>query len=173
MMQLSLLNPSTPTSEMAGKLTTVQAVLNFMFAGNATFTIRSKTTGTRFTYKVRKASHPLPNCPWLTTWFVNLLSGSDNENDFAYLGTIKFDDREQRVPLVQARRFNHGATSRVSAAAPSAQAFMWLYRNLQKSKLPDSVEVWHEGKCGRCGRKLTVPESVERGIGPECAERMM
>jgi hypothetical protein len=27
----------------------------------------------------------------------------------------------------------------------------------------------HEsGTCGVCGRKLTVPESIERGIGPEC-----
>jgi hypothetical protein len=32
------------------------------------------------------------------------------------------------------------------------------------------LEVWHEGRCGRCGRALTVPESVERGIGPECWE---
>lgn len=30
----------------------------------------------------------------------------------------------------------------------------------------------HEGKCGRCGRKLTVPRSVETGIGPEC-EKML
>jgi hypothetical protein len=29
--------------------------------------------------------------------------------------------------------------------------------------------VWHEGRCGRCGRKLTVPESIESGFGPECA----
>ena len=27
---------------------------------------------------------------------------------------------------------------------------------------------WHEGRCGRCGRKLTVPESIEAGYGPEC-----
>ena len=38
-----------------------------------------------------------------------------------------------------------------------------------KAALPKTVEVWHEGICGRCGRKLTVPESVERGLGPECA----
>ena len=29
-------------------------------------------------------------------------------------------------------------------------------------------KVHHEGKCGRCGRKLTTPESCLRGIGPEC-----
>jgi hypothetical protein len=26
----------------------------------------------------------------------------------------------------------------------------------------------HTGKCGRCGRKLTDPQSIARGIGPDC-----
>ncbi len=30
----------------------------------------------------------------------------------------------------------------------------------------------HEGRCGRCGRTLTVPESVTEGIGPECRKIM-
>ncbi len=173
MLQLSLLNPPhpVPANDMAGQLTSVGRVLDYLFAGNATFTIRSKASGVRYTYKVRRASKPLPNCPWLTTWFVSLLSGSDNENDYAYLGTVKLDNRENRLPLATARRYAHGATSRVSATAPSAQAFIWLYRNLQAGRLPESVEVCHEGRCGRCGRKLTVPESVTRGIGPECAEK--
>jgi hypothetical protein len=33
-------------------------------------------------------------------------------------------------------------------------------------------KVHHEGRCGRCGRTLTVPESIESGIGPECAKKM-
>jgi hypothetical protein len=36
-----------------------------------------------------------------------------------------------------------------------------------------SVELGHhEGKCGRCGRLLTVPSSIESGIGPECSKIM-
>jgi len=27
-------------------------------------------------------------------------------------------------------------------------------------------------RCGRCGRVLTVPESVESGFGPECIGRL-
>ena len=26
--------------------------------------------------------------------------------------------------------------------------------------------------CSSCGRELTDPESIERGVGPDCAERM-
>jgi len=33
------------------------------------------------------------------------------------------------------------------------------------------LEIWHEGRCGRCNRKLTVPASIALGIGPECGQR--
>ena len=36
--------------------------------------------------------------------------------------------------------------------------------------LPDVVEIWHEGGCKCCGKKLTVPASIELGMGPDCAE---
>jgi hypothetical protein len=31
-----------------------------------------------------------------------------------------------------------------------------------------TLEFWHEGRCGRCGRRLTVPDSIASGYGPEC-----
>lgn len=30
----------------------------------------------------------------------------------------------------------------------------------------------HSGNCGFCGRKLTDPESVKRGIGPDCLGKL-
>ncbi len=38
--------------------------------------------------------------------------------------------------------------------------------------MPEQLEVWHEGCCGKCGRKLTDAESIARGIGPECYGKM-
>lgn len=29
------------------------------------------------------------------------------------------------------------------------------------------------GRCARCGKRLTDPESVARGIGPECAKQVL
>ena len=125
----------------------------FVFAGNATFTVRSERTGNRFTFKMRK---PQENGPH----FLSLLSGSDNENDFKFIGTV-FPSGEYR----------HGKRSRVNESAPSAKAARWVIERVLKGEPLKGCEVWHEGKCGRCGRKLTVPESIELGLGPECMTR--
>jgi hypothetical protein len=39
---------------------------------------------------------------------------------------------------------------------------------LIKNNLPNFIEIWHEGRCGKCGRTLTVPDSIANGLGPEC-----
>src|ERR1019366_4832357 len=62
--------------------------------------------------------------------------------------------------------------STVSESDTRVLAWNYLWDRVLRGLLPANLEVWHEGKCGRCGRKLTVPESIERGIGPEC-ERLM
>lgn len=126
----------------------------FILAGNATFTVQSEKTDARFTFKVRQ---PKPDAPH----FVSLLNGPDNENDFAFLGTLFANGV-----------YRHGVKSHVSPAAPSAIAARWVVERITQGKPLVNCQIWHEGKCGRCGRKLTVPESIETGLGPECAKRV-
>ena len=128
----------------------------YVMAGNATVTIVNPKTGGRFTYRIRKADSDKPLS------FVSLLSGPDNESSYRYIGIIVPD---QKCPPSLAFRMT--AKSTVRADAPSAIAFTWFSQNWESEK----VEVWHEGICGRCGRKLTVPESIESGIGPVCEGR--
>lgn len=131
----------------------------FVLAGNATITLVSGRTEARFTYKVTQCEDK----PAL--YFVALLSGVDNEGDFQYLGTVRRD----AVPP----RYAHGKKSRISPEAPSARAFVWFAGNLfDRGVIKEPIQLWHEGRCCRCGRKLTVPESIERGVGPECAGKM-
>ena len=40
---------------------------------------------------------------------------------------------------------------------------------INQGRMPLTLTVFHDGKCGRCGRKLTVPESIQSGLGPVCA----
>lgn len=67
-------------------------------------------------------------------------------------------------------RFKHGVKSRISESAPSVKALAWLVKGLAEgADLTKAVELRHEGRCGRCGRKLTTPASVDTGFGPHCA----
>lgn len=124
----------------------------YILAGNATVTLVSRATGVRFTYKIRQPDEETPH-------FVKVLTGSDNEADYQYLGTIF--DRET---------YHHGRRSHIGKDAPSARAWAWFWSRLMADMDLSDVEVWHEGRCGRCGRKLTVPESIITGLGPVCAQ---
>lgn len=138
---------------MNAQLKTPDQVRTFALAGNATLTLVSKETGNRFTFKIRQKDETTPH-------FVKLLTGSDNESDYQFLGSI-FDGHKYR----------HGKRSRIGEDAPSAKAFAWFWDQVEQGRLSDKLEVWHEGRCGKCGRKLTVPSSIESGIGPICDGR--
>ncbi len=141
---------------------------NYILGGRAVFTLVSLRSKARFTYRVvakevvdaAKAGDDETNIdiPKKTLRFVSLLNGPDNTRDYTFLGTI-FPSGDYR----------HGNKSKVSPEAASAKAFVWFWDHMES----DQVEVWHEGVCSRCGRPLTDPESVQRGLGPICFERMV
>ncbi len=121
----------------------------YVLGGDATFTLESSKTKTRYTYQVERTQDNE------NKYFVRILTGPDNGANYTYAG------------LLDHGAFRSTAKSRVSESAPSVVAFKWWLGHIES----ELVNVWHEGKCGVCGRKLTVPESVETGIGPKCAGR--
>jgi hypothetical protein len=134
----------------------------FMTAGNATVTLTRKSDGQRFTYKVTAPMKYTEKGGKVrdheaAVRFVSVLTGQDNENDYQYLGNVFLDSM----------KYAHGRKSKLDWQAPSAKHF-WAAWNY-----PGDYELHHEGKCGRCGRKLTVPESIESGYGPECQGKVM
>lgn len=136
-------------------LTDSAAILKFMTAGKATFTLRSRESGVRYTYKMTKKDGSDD------FWFVNRLSGPDNNDDYFYIGYVR---------QVRGEGFLAFGAKAGRGHEISVKAFEWYLCRLQQK--PEhaiaSVEFWHEGRCGRCNRKLTVPESIESGFGPEC-----
>jgi hypothetical protein len=136
-----------------GQITDPKTALAFILAGKATVTFRSLVSGNRFTYKIVAAPKRNPNDA--PTWFVKLLNGPDNSRNFVYIGIIRND------------QFCWTGKSRVSKDASSFMGFQFCHSHLAAGKIT-GFEVWHEGKCGRCGKKLTVPESIASGFGPDC-----
>ena len=147
----------TPTHPATHAKLTSQAAETFVLAGNAIFTLVSLKTGARYTYRVRMAE-PEPGKP--STWFVSLLTGPDNTGDYQYIGIID-----------SSRTFRRTRKSKLSETSLPVVAFRWVYEKLAAHLDPPNVEIWHAGRCGRCGRTLTVPESIQLGLGPECASK--
>ncbi len=139
----------------AGARLADERVSAFVLAGNARFTVVSKVTGKRFTFRVQTSKAPSA-APGV--FFVSVLTGSCNESDYTFLGTI-----------FGGKRFVHGRRSKIGQGAPSAKAFAWFWAALSvRAVVPATCEVWHEGRCGKCGRALTDPESIAMGLGPKC-----
>lgn len=123
--------------------------LKFIFAGKSIFTVKNPKTDNRFTFKVNK--HKVDDI-----YFVNVLTGPDT---FQFVGTLNSNTN-----------YKHSRKSRITFEAQSVKVFDFIIKGLRTNKLPQFIEIWHEGKCGRCGRRLTVPESIESGFGPECTK---
>lgn len=138
-------------------------LLTFILAGNATFTVTNESSGNRFTYRIRKAGYGTATFKDTDVFYVSVLTGSDNTSSYQYLGTFFSGTSKTYV---------HSTKSKISISADSNKVLTWFFNHFVKNttKYP-TVKVYHAGKCGKCGRKLTTPESVETGLGPHCGNR--
>ena len=124
------------------------AVLTFeqyALAGNSTFILQSHRTGRHLTFTVRKATERSEFTS--RVWWV---SGPNNE----LLGRIAAKDL---------KFFD-------SAKTDYSKAFSWAWRYRADTSAP--LDFLPSAKCCRCGRRLTTPESIADGIGPECREAL-
>lgn len=140
----------------------------FILAGKATFTIvcgeiRPDDAKSHYTFRVIHKPATMFN---REVYFVSLMTGSDNEKSYSYMGILnplnghvdlrgktKFTDQSTPVLIIQKvlARIWVGEGDKITAAG-------W--------------DCKHAGKCCRCGRKLTTPKSLETGIGPECSGKI-
>jgi hypothetical protein len=129
----------------AGKIEKSLA-LDFMLGGKSVFTLLNSQTENRFTYKVKKHKQD-------DIFFVSVLTGPDI---YQFIGSIKSNS------------FKHSQKSSISQTSQSVKVFEFVFSKIQTGNLPEIIEIWHHGRCGKCGKMLTVPKSIQTGFGPEC-----
>jgi len=165
---LRVLSGSTPE----GAILSHKAVPAYVWAGQAEFTVVSPKTGARYTYQVRAPRRSKDGTQRFTREqsvdsplrFVHVVDDGAH-----FLGTCYLQDGPDGG--TQVRRYVHSQErSRLPADDEAVKVAQWMLENLHR--LPLGLEVWHLGRCARCGRKLSVPESLTSGIGPDCAEQM-
>jgi hypothetical protein len=87
---------------------------------------------------------------------VAYLSGSDNEGDYTSYGHV--NDRGY-FKVWKKHQGNEALVEAVRVLVGDPKAAMLAYAQ-------------HSGRCGRCNRTLTTPESIAAGVGPECAKKL-
>lgn len=132
------------------KISNNKESLKFMFAGKAIVTFLNTKTGNRFTYKIKAVKNS-------NLFFISVLTSPDV---WTYLGTTV--DGNYKV----------GKKSNINSDSQSNKVFSYVLNKLKQDSLPNFIEVWHEGFCGKCGRRLTVPQSILNGLGPECIKSL-
>lgn len=130
----------------------IDSAIEFILAGKAFVTFNNTKSGNRFTFKVKKDKKND------SLFYVSVLNGPNNAKDYLYIGAI-FNGNFKITPK-----------SRVSAEATSFKVFQYVFDSLKNKTLKEFIHVYHNGRCGRCGDMLTVPESIIRGLGPICAK---
>jgi hypothetical protein len=132
----------------------------FVTAGNAVFTVAmphayaaEKRLGDHLTYRVRRSKDG-------KVLFVSYRKGAS----YDYIGILDPATAEIRF-TAKSKLGPQNITVRVLRRV---LVLLWLERGHEI--LESGFDVKHEGRCGRCARPLTVPASIESGIGPECAK---
>lgn len=151
-----------PAEVLAGP----EQVLRALTGGYALVTVRSKETGRHVTLK-----------------FTGRVKGEDGRwisraSNAGRVGLLDGDVVEVRDPDLEyeesyvGRRYRDSGEVRVPRGVDPARG--WTARALfefalgERPSLADQADVYLATQCCRCGRRLTDPVSVERGIGPEC-----
>ena len=130
----------------------------FLFAGRAVFTI-TKPDRTHQTYQIthKDAENGFPEA-----WFLKVVEGGQR----TYIGKISRRDGKVKMTKASAERFS----TTDSAIVTTAELIVGVI--IKNHDLPEGYGLRHEGRCGRCYLPLTTPESIDTGIGPECAKKM-
>ena len=127
----------------------------FLLAGNATFTV-SNPEGDHYTYKVKKTKNK--NIHGKYSFFISILTGPDY---YTYLGMVL-----ETCEVTLTKKSKYKADTRAFKVAN------WAVQHVMANvPLPEGYEIEHAGKCGKCNRKLTTPESIRSGLGPICRRK--
>jgi Family of unknown function (DUF6011) len=150
-----------------GTITDPKKALAYMLQPNTNIiTFQSAKTGERRTFKVKPMDRDAVREKGIKDqrFFVSFLSGPDNTRDYTYIGQIL----NSQFTLTQKSR----ATG-INEQTPSFVIFKAAFETLLTATImPKMLQVTHSGRCGKCHKALTVPQSVNDGFGPECVNNV-
>ena len=124
-------------------------------------TLYNKESGNHRTFRFKKQSVDDSFAP--DRIILQLLTGSDNENDYQGIGFLNGSS-------IQVWRKYVGSQNEKTAEILGQVLFGFIGR--YPLEVLERFEVITSGNCFKCGKTLTTPDSVESGIGPICKSKL-
>lgn len=134
---------------MINKLNTTDALI-YLLGGNSISTFLNTNTNNRFTFRVNE----------------NII------NNIHYVSVLVAPDVYKYIGYIKNQQFNHSKKSTISENSQSVKVFSYVFSKILDESLPEFIEIYHTGRCGKCGKRLTVPSSIHSGFGPECIKNL-
>lgn len=121
---------------------------------NGEFTIHNPTTGNHRTFRIKTAR----NGNLKGKRIVSLLTGNDNTSDYKGFAFV-YDDK-----IVVWQKY------RGDGPWESYATLLWsmIVKGSESPYAQKGATIKESRHCARCNRLLTEPESIDRGLGPEC-----
>jgi hypothetical protein len=124
---------------------------------NGTFTLVNKATDTHITLRI----HTVKSGDLKGKRIISKMNGRDNTRDYQGIAFLNKQDT-----------YSLWARHRTDKNASTISILLAMIIKGKESRFSDRVEIKESRKCLRCNRKLTNPQSVEDGIGPECIQKI-
>lgn len=139
--------------EVRGHFNDMSKLENYVKGGRGIVTLHNPKSGNHRSYEFRRPNNPEDFLD--DTLFVYVLT---SDNIWLYVGMYSW--RTKYFRLTRASRFSY--------KHEIVKGIIYLIKMIRGEKPNTIMQVWHEGVCSVCGRKLTTPKSVMWGIGPRC-----
>ena len=123
---------------------------DFIFGGNANFTIANNNTNISYKYRVNVCKNNEH------MFFVKVKI----DGNYVYAGYIMKINDSTFI-------YHTGKKGNMTRNDPAIKGIIYAIKNGNKP-LNAPMVMMHHGKCARCGKKLDDDISVSRGFGPHC-----
>ena len=149
--------------QSAGAEVRLTEALRYILAGKSEFTFLSLKTDVRIRYKLQRKVAEQRGKKGQDEYIYFLNTFTDGE--YKYAGVLFYDD------VMRQFKFGRGQRGLLNYSHINIKSLLFVLNQLNIENYNLSLKVYHVGKCGRCGRKLTTPESILTGLGPECSKK--
>lgn len=142
-------------SENQGQLLTSQAVRTYITGGHGVCTLQNPLSKNKYTYLFMFPRNPKSFREGVMFCYVK------KNKEYQYVGMLEPD-----------LRFRKTYASRFPSTSSEFRGAKYICDWARSPHFHSRMNLFHEGICAYCGRKLIDPKSISVGVGPKCRKKL-